>query len=86
MLRGIFITPTYTPSRIKNPEGNPPFFYGEDFSGFSLEPFPGAIITAVTITIAITTATTPPIIITTAVTIINGTFIKVKVFPFKETF
>ena len=86
MLKGAPITPTRAPSRIRNPKGNPPFLRGEDFSGFFLEPFLGIIITAAVIPTAITTATTPTVIITTAATAINGTFIKVKAFPFGEIF
>ena len=84
-LRGTFITPTYILFYIGSPKGTPPFLRGEDFLRFFPEPFPGAITTAAAIT-AITTTTTPPIIITTATTAINGTPIKVKVFPFRETF
>ena len=82
----MLITPIYTPSRIKNPEGNPPFLRGEDFSGFFPEPFPGIIITAAATPITIITVITPLIIITTVITAIGGTFIKVKVLPFKEIF
>ena len=53
----------------------------EDFLGFFPEPFSGAITTA-----ALVTVTT--IIITAAITTtaIGGTPIKVKAFPFRETF
>ena len=75
------ITLTCAPFCVKSPEGNLLFLYGEDFSGFFPEPFPGAIATA-----ALATATV--IIITAANTAIaiGGTPIKVKVFPFRETF
>ena len=86
MLRGAFITPTYTPFCIKSPEGIPLFFRGKDFLRFFPEPFPGVIITAAAIIIVITTATTPPIIITTAAITTGGTLIKVKAFPFREIF
>ena len=85
ILRGAFITPTCAPFYIKNLKGIPFFFRGEDFSGFFLKPFPGAITIAAAIT-AIITATAPFIIITTATTAISGTFIRVKVFPFREIF
>ena len=45
----MFITLTCTPFRIGNLKGSPPFLYKEDFSGFSPEPFPGAITTAAAI-------------------------------------
>ena len=83
---GMFITPTCAPFCVGSPEGNPPFFREEDFSGFFSEPFPGAIITAAVIITAIIIAITPFIIIITAATVINGTPIKVKAFLFKETF
>ena len=90
MSRGTLITLTYTPFRIKSFKGNPLSLYKENFSGFSTEPFPGAITTAATISIAIitaiTTAITPPVIITTATTAINGTPTRVKALPFKEIF
>ena len=82
----MLITPTYAPFYIKNPEGNPPFLRGEDFSGFSPEPFPGAIITAAATPTATVTAITPLVIITTAATAIGGTPTRVKAFPFRETF
>ena len=84
--RGAFITPIYAPFCIGNLKRNPFFLRGKDFLGFFPEPFPGAITTAAAIPTAITTAITPPVIITTAVTIISGTFIRVKIFPFGETF
>ena len=83
---GTPITPIYAPFRFKSPEGNPPFFCGENFLRFFPEPFPGAIITAAAIITVIITATTPFIIITTAAIIIGGTPIKVKAFPFRKTF
>ena len=86
MLRGALIIPTYTPFYIRNPKGNPLSLRGEDFSGFSPEPFPEAITTTTTTLTAITTAITPIIIITTAIIAIGNTLIRVKVFPFKETF
>ena len=85
MSRGAFITPICVSFCVGNPEGTPLFLRGEDFLGFFLEPFPGAIVTAAA-TIAIITAITPPVIITTAITAISGTLIRVKVFPFKEIF
>ena len=85
VLRGAPITPICALFYIKNPERIPFFLCEEDFSGFFPEPFPGAITTAAATT-AITIATAPPVIITTATTAIGGTFIRVKVFPFKETF
>ena len=84
-LKGAPVTPTYTPFYIGSPKGIPFFFRGEDFSGFFPEPFPGVITTAAAIT-AIATAITPLIIITTVTTAIGGTFIRVKVLPFGETF
>ena len=81
---GTLITPTYAFFYIRSPEGNPPFFHREDFLRFFPEPFPGVITPA-----ALTTATLATAIIITAVitvTIISGTPIKVKVFPFGETF
>ena len=83
--RGAPITPTYAPFYIRSPEGILFFFRGEDFSGFSPEPFPGAITTAAATTV-ITTAITPPVTITTAITAISGIPIRVKAFPFKEIF
>ena len=87
---GTLITPIYTPFCIRSPEGNPPFFCGEDFLGFFLELFPGAITTAAAITITIITAITPAtfIIITTAAatTAIGNTPTKIKALPFRETF
>ena len=83
---GVPITFTYTPFYIKSPEGNPPFYHGEDFLGFFPEPFPGAISTAAAIITAIITAIIPPIIITIAITAIGGTLTKVKIFPFREIF
>ena len=77
------ITPIYTPFCVKNPEENPPFFYKEDFLGFFLKPFSGAITLAALITATLTTA----IIITAVIaTAIGSTFIRVKIFPFGETF
>ena len=75
------IIPIYAPFYVGSPEGNPPFLYEEDFLGFFPEPFPGAIATAAP-------ATATVIIITAAIiiTAIGSTFIKVKVFPFGETF
>ena len=84
-LRGAPITPTYAPFCVGSPEGIPLFLRGEDFLGFFPEPFPGAITTAAA-TITITIIITPPVIITTAIIIIGDTFIRVKVFPFRETF
>ena len=80
------ITSTCTPFYIKNPKRNPPFLRGEEFSGFFPELFPGAITTAALI--IATPATATAIIITAIITaiVINGTPIKVKNFPFKETF
>ena len=81
---GMSITPTRAPFYIKNPKGNPLFLRREDFSGFFPEPFPGAITPA-----ALITATPATITITTAAitaTVISNTSIKVKAFPFKETF
>ena len=75
------IIPTYAPFYIRSPKGNPPFFRGEDFLRFFPEPFPG-IITSVTLI----TATAIIITAVTVATAIGGTFIKVKVFPFRETF
>ena len=80
---GTPITFTYAPFHIRNPKGNPPFLRGEDFSGFSPEPFPGAIAPAALITATPTTAIITTAVITTAV---SGTLIRVKVFPFRETF
>ena len=82
----MFITLTHGPFYIGSLERNPPFFYGEDFLGFFPEPFPGAIITTAAIPTVIITAITSPVIIITAATVINGTPIRVKAFPFKETF
>ena len=81
---GAHITQTRAPFRTKSPEGNLPFLRGEDFSRFFPEPFSGAITAAAAIITATTTAT--PTIITITATAINGTLIKVKAFPFKETF
>ena len=86
ILRGTFITPTYTPSCIRSPKENPLFLRGKDFSGFFPEPCPGAITTAAATPTIITTATTPPVTITTAATAIGGTPIRVKAFPFGEIF
>ena len=85
---GAPITPTCASFCVGSPEGSPPFFHGEDFSGFFPEFFPGAITTAAAITTVITTAITPAtfITITTAATVIGGILIRVKVFPFGETF
>ena len=68
---------------VGSPKGSPFFFYGEDFLGFFLEPFPGVITPA-----ALAIVTLAIVIIIGAVTaiIIGGTFTKVKVFPFGETF
>ena len=75
------ITPIYALFCVKSPEESPLYFCKEAFLGFSPEPFPGAIVitapataTAITITAAITA------------TAIGSTPIKVKVFPFRETF
>ena len=86
--RGTPITPIYALFYVGSPEGNPLFLRGEDFSGFFLEPFPGAIITATVIPTVIITIITPLVIITTAIiaTAIGGTLIRVKVFPFGEIF
>ena len=80
---GTPITPTRAPFYIRSPKRNPLFLYGEDFSGFSLELFLGAITPA-----ALTTATLTTAIIITAITTtaISGTPIRVKAFPFGETF
>ena len=77
------ITPTRVPSRARNPKKDLPPFRKKDFSGFSPEPFPGAITAAV-----ITTATTTLIIIITAIaaTATGGTLIRVKAFPSGEIF
>ena len=91
---GVPITSTRIPSRIRNPEGDLPFLRGENFSGFFLEPFLGAIIAAAAITTATTTATLTATAITTATliiipitaTAISGTPIKVKTFPSGKTF
>ena len=84
--KGALITPTYAPFCVRSPEGNPPFLRGKDFSGFFLEPFPGAITTAAVIPTVIITAIAPPVIITTTTTAIGGTPTKVKALPFRETF
>ena len=70
---------------VGSPKGIPFFFRGEDFLRFFLEPFLGAI-AITTATTAITIVTAPPVIIITITTAIGGTLIKVKVFPFRETF
>ena len=85
MSRGTPITPTRAPFCIGSPEGTPLFFRGKDFSGFSPEPFPGAI-TIAAATTAIAIAITSPVIITAATTATDGIPIKVKILPFKETF
>ena len=85
ILKGAFITPICAPFYVGNLKGSPLFLRGEDFLRFSPEPFPGAITTATVIPTAITTATTPLVITTTAATAIDGTLIKVKAFPFRET-
>ena len=86
MSRGTFITLIYAPFYVGSLKGIPPFFRGEDFLGFFPEPFPGAIITAAAIATAIITTITPPVIITITTTTIGGILIKVKIFPFRETF
>ena len=80
---GAFITFICAPFYIGSPEGSPPFFCEEDFSGFFPEPFPGAITTAV-----LTIATPATAIIITAIiaTVISGIPIRVKALPFGETF
>ena len=87
---GVFITPIRAPFCVGNPEGSFLFFRGEDFSGFFLEPFPGVIAAAAAITTAITTATiittVTLIIVIIAAIAIGGTPIRVKAFPFGETF
>ena len=87
---GVLITPTYAPFCIRSPEGNLFFLRGEDFSGFSPEPFPGVIAAAVAIITATTTATTTATatLVTTAIaaTAIGGTLTKVKILPFGEIF
>ena len=84
VLMGALITLIYAPFCARSPEGNPPFFYGEDFLGFFPEPFLRAI-TLATLTTA-TLAITIIITIAITITIIGGTPIRVKVFPFGETF
>ena len=86
MLRGLPITPICAPFYIRSPKGNPFFLCGEDFSGFSPEPFPGAITTAATIPTAIIIAITPSVIIIITVIAISGTPIRIKAFPFGEIF
>ena len=81
----MFIILICAPFCVGSPKGIPFFLCGEDFSGFFLELFPGVITIAAAIT-TIITAITPLIIITTATTVISGTFIKVKAFPFGEIF
>ena len=89
---GVPINLTRAPFYVRSPKKNLPFLHGEDFSGFSPEPFPGAITTAAVITTAIITTTTTPIIITiTATTITTATAtsdtpIRVKAFLFGEIF
>ena len=75
---GAFITPTRALFCIGSPERSPFFVHGKDFLGFFSEPFPGAIITAALTTAIIITAVT--------VTAISSTLIRIKVFPFGETF
>ena len=86
VLISIFITPTRTPFCLKNLKGNPFFFHGEDFLGFSPKPFLRIIIIAA-LTIA-TLATAIAIIITAIITTIaiNGTLIRIKIFPSGEAF
>ena len=89
---GIPITRTRAPFYIGSFKGNFLFLRGEDFSGFSPEPFPGATTAAATTTTATTITTTTPIIttitatITATATATGGTPIKVKAFPSGETF
>ena len=76
---GAPITPICAPFYVGSPEESPFFLYEEDFLGFFPEPFlraiaPAALITATIITAAITA------------TAIGGTPIRVKAFPFGETF
>ena len=78
---GTLITPICAPSYVRNPEGNPPSFREEDFSGFSPEPFPGAITTTAPATATVTTTTAA-----TTATATGGTLTRVKAFPFSETF
>ena len=85
-MRGTYVTFIYVSFCVRSPEGSPPFFRGEDFSGFFSEPFPGVIITAAVIPTAIATAIAPFVIIATAAIAIGGTLIKVKVFLFGEIF
>ena len=80
---GAPITPTCASFCVKSLKESPFFLRGEDFSGFFSEPFSGAITTAALITATATAITITAVIIAIA---ISGTFIKVKVFPFKETF
>ena len=90
----VLITSTRAPFCIKSPEGDLPFFRREDFSGFFPEPFLGAIVAAAAIITAIITAITiittiaiaTLVIVTINATAIGSTPIKVKAFPFKETF
>ena len=87
---GVSTTPTRAPSRIKSLKGNFPFLYGEDFSRFFPESFPGVITAAAAITTIITITTTKItitliIIIITTITI-NGTPTRVKALSFGETF
>ena len=83
---GAPVTPICAPFYIGSPEENPLFFYGEDFLRFFPEPFPGVITPATLATVTLATATV--IIITAAIitTTISNTPIKVKAFPFGETF
>ena len=85
MSKGAFVTPTCAFFCVGSPEGSPFFLRGEDFLGFFPEPFPGAIVTAAAITVIIT-AITSLVIIITAITVIGGTLIRVKAFPFGEIF
>ena len=81
---GAPITPTCALFCVRSPKRSPPFLRGEDFLGFFLELFPGAITTA-----ALATATLVTVIIIIAAiiaTAIGGTLIRVKVLPFGETF
>ena len=80
---GAPITPICAPFYIRSFKGSPPFFYGEDFSGFFPEPFPGVITPAA---LAIATLITAIIITAIIVTATGGTFIRVKVFSFEEIF
>ena len=89
---GVFITPIRALFRVGSPEGSLPFFRGEDFSGFFLEPFPRVITAAVIIITAITITTATFIIIATAAIItanviaIGGIPIRVKAPLFGEIF